>query len=73
MRVKYELVMRCDPDFGKVDVTTLKGFAKYNRDAMFWSLSLSATEAQTIFDRVEDFLQTQLGAHLGSQSNTKRS
>lgn len=68
MLVKFDIVMMADPTVRDTD-GEVKGYACFDRSARFRSLTLSRSDAETIFQRTEEFLQEQLGAHIGTGKN----
>ncbi len=70
MLAKFDVTLMCDPDFPetKEQLKKIKGYTQFDRQTRFRSVTLTKEEAIKIFDRVEDYLETQLGAHLGKQS-----
>jgi len=68
MLVKFDIVMMADPSATETH-GEVKGYACFDRSARFRSLTLSRQEAERIFDRVQEYLQEQLGAHIGTAKN----
>jgi hypothetical protein len=67
MLVRFELLMDASPELptDEIEVKKLRGITSLDRTRRFRSISLGEQEAATIFERTEDYLRTQLGAHLG--------
>lgn len=73
MMCKYELTMWLDPELptDEIELKKLRGATSLDRTRRFRSITLSEQEASTIFERTEDYLRTQLGAHLGAPKVTR--
>jgi hypothetical protein len=65
MITRFNLSVNGDPSFSaKTDMTKIRGFTNFSCEKNFRSLTLTAKEAKVIFDRTQEYLETQLAAFI---------
>jgi hypothetical protein len=65
MVIRFNLSVNGDPSFpGKTDMKTIRGFTNFSHEKNFRTLDLTTKEARIIFDRTQDYLDTQLAAFI---------